>query len=366
MVRLFRQTHAGDWSLMRNHVWEVLCCRNDEHAEYVLNWTARMFQRPDVQGEVALVLRGAKGAGKGIYFRYMAKAWGQHGVHITNPKHLIGNFNAHLRDCVFLFADEAFFAGDKQHEGVLKGLITETLLAVEGKYQNTVNVANMLHIGMASNSDWVVPATHDERRYGVFDVSDHRCGDRAYFNAIIEQMEGGGLAAMIHDMQHRDISKFEVRDFPGTKALADQKKHSLTSLQRWWLAVLERGYLYQSRHGAPWFAEWHDFYSTELLMQSYLQWCDTNRPFDRKSKVQLGEMMTKLYSPTRPRGRNPLYEIESIITEAFTSPRGEWLDEHAIVQKEHTYGYFVDDLEHARARFTDVFDVACNTPPDTD
>ena len=37
---------------------------------------------------------------------------GQHALKISNAKHLVGNFNSHLRDCVFLFADEAFFAGD--------------------------------------------------------------------------------------------------------------------------------------------------------------------------------------------------------------------------------------------------------------
>ena len=32
-------------------------------------------------------------------------------------------FWPHLRDAVFVFADEAFFAGDKAHEGVLKALV---------------------------------------------------------------------------------------------------------------------------------------------------------------------------------------------------------------------------------------------------
>ena len=69
-----------------------------------------------------------------------------------------------------LFADEAFFAGDKQHDGVLKGLITEPTLPIEGKFQNVVEVLNVLHVMIASNSDWIVPASQDERRYCVLDV----------------------------------------------------------------------------------------------------------------------------------------------------------------------------------------------------
>ena len=136
-------------------------------------------------------------------------------MHISNAKHLVGNFNAHLRDCVMLFADEAFFAGDRSHEGVLKALITEPTLPIEGKYQNLVEVINMLHIFMSSNAEWVVPAAIDERRFCVTDVADNRIGDRTYFAAITAQMENGGLAALVYDMLRRDITGFEVRDVPG-------------------------------------------------------------------------------------------------------------------------------------------------------
>jgi hypothetical protein len=349
------EPQAGDWSLLRNHIHEVICGRNDEYADYVLNWLAHMFQRPNKPGEVAVVLRGKKGSGKGVLGHWIGRAWGAHAIHITNAKHLVGNFNAHLRDCVFLFADEAFYAGDKQHEGVLKGLITEPTLPIEGKYQNVVSVTNMLHVLMASNSDWVVPATHDERRYAVFDVSDHRLGQRAeYFDPILRQMDAGGLAAMIQDLLHRDISHFDVRDLPWTAALADQKKHSFDSLQRWWAAVLERGFLYQSRHGIPWFAQWHDFYTTELLWQSYTQWCNAARPFDRKSRVQLGVMMNSLYAASRPRDEHPVFEIENIDVDP-TLKHGDWLDRHGIVKKTHPYGYFVNELLIARKRFAEVY-----------
>jgi hypothetical protein len=360
------EPRAGDWSLMQNHIYEVICSRNEEHAGYVLNWLARMFQNPSKQGEVALVLRGKKGSGKGLLCQSVRQAWGAHGIHISNAKHLVGNFNAHLRDCVFLFADEAFYAGDKQHEGVLKGLITEPMLPIEGKYQNVVSVRNMLHVAMASNSDWVIPATHDERRYAVFDVSDHRVGQiTEYFTPISEQMENGGLAAMVYDMLRRDLAGFDVRNFPLTSALADQKTHSLDSLHRWWLAVLQRGFLYQSRHGTPWFAEWHDFYSTELLWQSYLQWCNATRPFDRKSRVQLGAMMTTLYARSRPREEHPVHEIENIDID-HTLKHGPWLDTYGIVKKAHSSGYFVNDLEMSRARYSDFCDIPCPGATGTD
>jgi hypothetical protein len=43
---------------------------------------------------------------------------------------------------------------------------------------------------------------------------------------------------------------------------------------------LSRGYVSKSRHGAPQFQDPRlaGFYSTELSMQSYSQWCEQHRP----------------------------------------------------------------------------------------
>jgi phage/plasmid-associated DNA primase len=347
----------GDWSLMRHHILHVICSGVVEHGEYLLNWIARLLQHPNIAGEVAIVLRGGKGVGKGILGRWIAKAFGQHGIQIFHSAQLVGRFNEHLRDCVFLFADEAFYAGDKQHEGALKGLVTEPFLPIEGKYQRVVLVPNMLHLILASNNDWVIPASSDERRYCALDVADTRCGDLAYFAAIEDQMRKGGLAAMLHDLLARDISGFEVRQVPQTEALRIQKTLSLNSLEQWWLAVLSRGFIWKSRYGARYFREWHEFYSTELLHRSYSQWCRENRPRDHKSREALGKMLGPLYQPSRPREAHPLYELEAIDVDP-SEKRGNWLDKHSIVWGDHPRGYLVGSLEEARIRFSENCDVS--------
>jgi hypothetical protein len=80
---------------------------------------------------------------------------------------------------------------------------------------------------MATNSSWAVPATEDERRYLVLDVGDAHMQDHRYFAAIDSQMQAGGLAAMLHELLGRDISRFEVRQFPRTAALAEQQIQTL-------------------------------------------------------------------------------------------------------------------------------------------
>ena len=123
----------GDWSLMQDHIQWIICDGDPIRLRYTMGWLARMFQHPDEQGEVAIVMKGGEGTGKGTLAKAVKHIIGHHALAIANGKHLVGAFNSHLRDVVFLFADEAFFAGDRAHVGVLKSIITEPYLTVEGE-----------------------------------------------------------------------------------------------------------------------------------------------------------------------------------------------------------------------------------------
>jgi hypothetical protein len=131
-----------------------------------------------------------------------------------------------------LFADEAFFAGDRSHESILKALITEETLLIEPKGVDPFPVRNCVHLIMSSNSDWVIPAGADARRYFVLNVCDDRIQDHAYFAAIVQEMDNGGREALLYYLLHRDLSGFNVRIVPQTKALAEQKTHSRRGVDR--------------------------------------------------------------------------------------------------------------------------------------
>jgi hypothetical protein len=222
---------AGDCGLYQAHLHENICGGNTEYSEYLLGWMAYAVQHPERQGEVAVVLRGKEGVGKGVLAKEFGRLFGSHFKHI-NAKHLVGHFNAHLQHCSVLFADEAFFAGDRSHESVLKGLITEETILVEPKGVDSYSVRNCIHLIMSSNSDWVVPAGADARRYFVLDVSAAHMQDHKYFAAIARQMDYGGRAALLHYLRNVDISSFDVRAVPQTAALADQKTRSRRGVDR--------------------------------------------------------------------------------------------------------------------------------------
>lgn len=245
------ESRPGDCSLFLNHALDNVCQGVTEHFDYLMGWMARLIQHPATPGEVALVLRGGRGTGKSFFAVQLGKLLGRHFLHVSNSSHLTGNFNAHLRDLILLFADEAFFAGDKKHASILKTLITEATLTIERKGVDIETAPNYIHLIMASNTMHVIPAGGDERRFFVVDVGQDHQQDNEYFRAIAEQMDNGGSEALLHHLMTLDLDGFEVRNVPKTKALAEQKLLSLDPDQEWWYQKLYDGNLLRKVDGWP-------------------------------------------------------------------------------------------------------------------
>jgi hypothetical protein len=231
----------GSWKLLERHIREVICQGIDEHYQYFVRWMASSVQNPDGQGWAAVVLRGDRGSGKGLAAQYFGRLFGQHFMHITNPMHLTGHFNSHLRDCLFLFVDEAYWAGDPSAEGVLKGLVTEEEIVIEAKGKDPERYPNRLHILMATNNDWAVPAGGKERRFFVLDIDDSMIGNKDYFDRLVKEMNEDGRSALLYDLLRMDLSTFDVRKVPNTEALTDQKIHSFDPVTQYWFMRLSDG-----------------------------------------------------------------------------------------------------------------------------
>jgi len=343
------QPRPGSWQRMKDHVLRVICAGNRKHFDYLMGWMARLVQRPAEQGEVAVVLRGGEGTGKGTLARALRHILGQHGLAISNSKHLTGNFNGHLRDTVFLFADEAFFAGDRAHVGVLKSLITEPYLTIEAKYANAVQMPNYLHVMMASNEDWVVPASLDARRFFVLEVPSSKANDHAYFGAIWQEMENGGYEAMLHDLLKYDLTFFNVRAVPKTDGLMTQKKLSLPTAEAWWLDVLHRGYVFKSRLGlASHFSEWRDEASTDLLYESYSSFATERRERHPMSREALGRFAKEIIGAKPKRLHNA--DVGEHITDV-ENLYGSTTRKAQPHRKLRPWGYSLGSLVDARAAF---------------
>ena len=207
---------------------------------------------------------------------------------------------------VFLFADEAYFAGDNAHRGVLKGLLTDPTFMVRRMYQNAVQRKNMLHVLMASNESWAVPVEIGDRRFAVFDVSQHRKGDRDYFKALADAMDDRDVqAAFLAELLSIDLNGFEVRDIPNSTARSEQQAHSLKGPKAWLHDRLSAGEFYSGFENLDKSEQednWPEWAPTSLLYADYERW-DEKYPYRREthhvSLIAFGKELSSIFPQRR-------------------------------------------------------------------
>lgn len=381
---------GGSAEPMLRHIRERLADDDATHATYILRWLAYKIQNPSHRNEVALVLRGQKGAGKGIVGRLMARIFGRHALHIASADMLTGSFNGHLADICFLLADEAFFPGDKANLGRLNVLVTDEYFMLHPKGMMAYQAFNMLSILMLSNEHWVVPATEDERRYAVFDVRPKAQdgADDEYFRELNywcdeanNPLAGVNIRAFIEHMQGMDLGGWHPRsDIPQTEALAAQREHTLEPAEQFWLNALREGE-FSPRHG------WCPLMKMDYIYALFEIYCRKHSvgQYQRLTKRQFSQRVVGRLGLQRRRTRHgeeyfdsviPIngilhrkksrYGYEDPVDEAVVAFKAELkasiemltYGEASTVQHPQNYVYSVGTLEEARHAFVKAFRVS--------
>lgn len=256
----------GDWSKYEKHLRNNICNGNIRYYDWLFAWMARIVQKPGGKKPgTAIVLQGERGVGKGVFVEIFGKIFGNHFQLITNAKQATGRFNNALKNCILLYLDEAFYAGDKTADGVLKGLITSDQHQIELKGKDTFQMSNHVNCIIASNNDWVISAGSNERRYFVLKVAQSHIQDHKYFKAIADQMYNKkGIAAMLYDLLEFDISKYNLRETPKTVGLSEQVSLAFKSFRKFWFELLRSDFDFENIDG---------IISTKLY-DMYIDHCD--------------------------------------------------------------------------------------------
>jgi len=265
----------GDCDMFKDHILKIVCKGNDFIYEYVLDWCADLFQNPEDPKGVAIVMRGTEGVGKGTFANTIGLMCAPHYTHLIDENHLTGQFNSHLSDSVFVFADEITWGGNVKSAGKLKGLVTERQMLLERKGIDAVIQRNLVHMMIASNSQWVIPAGVDSRRWLVLDVARDRKSDYEYFDAVQTELESGGKEAFLFEMMNRKITN-NLREAPNTEALIEQRIMSVTQEDtqlRWWRSVLRREVMQSEDLKDVNNVGWPRFVKKSDIYDEYEEWC---------------------------------------------------------------------------------------------
>ena len=81
--------------------------------------------------------------------------------------------------------------------------MTEDNIAIEMKGIDVQSLPNYVRLILASNNEWIIPASADQRRFVVIEASEARMQDASYFGSIINQIKNGGREALMYFLSER-------------------------------------------------------------------------------------------------------------------------------------------------------------------
>lgn len=250
----------GVSQLIRDFLQCVICSGDKAHYSYLMKYLAHALQFPGEKPGVMLILLGGQGTGKGTFARILRKIWSATYLQVHQIKSITGEFNSSLERSFIVWLDEAFFEKNRGATDSLKSLVTEPVIHINEKHQPARQINSFHRFFGASNSDFYKATDRDDRRDFVLRVSDSRKGDHKYWIALNNEIENGGVEALVHVLLKADLTSFNVRKRPNTNELMRQKLKSLSPAQQWWFDCLSHGEIVNG-------AGWPAFISTDSAVK---------------------------------------------------------------------------------------------------
>ena len=294
---------AGDVTPFINHIKNVLCNGDKKASDYILGFLAHLLQRPEEKPSVAILLKSVEGTGKGTFFEPLKRILGTLAVQVNGGYQLTGRFNSIVDSKLLVFADEVDLR-DPRTADKIKGLISEPRTTLERKGIDPIQVQNSARFIFASNHDFVIKAGSRERRYLVLEPDATIAQNKGYFDDLWQWINSSGPEYLMDYLLHYDLSEFDPRRAPLTKALVEEKLSSLSPVQQWVYEELSLG----NPFGGALRIDCTD------LTKSCFEWCEQNGyPMALPSiRSSLGKLLKSLKIKKFGRSdRGSYYELEA-------------------------------------------------------
>lgn len=305
----------GLWLGIQEFLYEVICDKDWNSYLYLLFYIAHALQKPEEKPGVMIILIGGQGIGKGTLGRIFHKIWSATYIQVNNIDAVVGTYNAILERAYIVFMDEALFSGNRRGTDELKSIVTEPIIQISEKYQPSRQIKSVHRFIAATNADHFKNTERDDRRDFTLRVSDVRKGDLDYWKELNEEIEYGGVEAMVHDLLAIDLSDFNVRNKPNTKELVEQKIHSLDPIQRWWHDGLFDGEIATSDKYRS--DSWPEFISTQEAIEG-ISAVNGGRMHKKPSAIIISQALQKLCPSAKSHqmqtniGRHRGYQLPSL------------------------------------------------------
>jgi putative DNA primase/helicase len=210
---------------------KYMCLEDPIMYDWMLKWLAYPLQNAGAKMKSALVIHGAQGTGKNLFFECVMKIYGQYGRIITQDA-IEDKFNDWASKKLFLIADEVVARADLYHiKNKLKSFITSDEIRINPKNMSSYTEQNHVNMVFLSNERMPVVLEEDDRRHGVIWTPVKL--DAEFYETVALEVRNGGIEALYHYLMMLDLGNFSEHSKPPmTKAKQDLIHLSKDSTQR--------------------------------------------------------------------------------------------------------------------------------------
>lgn len=276
-----------------NHIYEIWVDKNVKGYEFVINWFAHLFQKPNSIPGVSMVFLSEQGAGKNIILDPIMK-WlygDQHSLYASSSELITGKFNSSLEGKLLICCDEMKSENGKynQNSSMTKVITTSKKVNIERKGHDPFTVANRVRLVYFSNEDSALKIEPGDRRTTVFRCSSRLCDitvpeNRLYLEWLGDLLEKTDVTvtAFYNYLLRRDISKFnpnfdKVDTLEKKLIIQTQTQSPIAFIEEFdWVIQVQSETRVISKSVEK------EGLSSNQLYEEYKKWCDTNHYTPKK------------------------------------------------------------------------------------
>ncbi|MBL4769512.1 MAG: hypothetical protein JKY94_17700 [Rhodobacteraceae bacterium] len=199
----------GDVTPFLNHV--ALLIPDERDRAILLAYMAAVVQFPGDKFQWSPVVQGAEGNGKSLLSRCIERAVGMRYTHRPRADDISNKFNDWATGNLFIAIEEVNTSNKREVLEILKPLITDSRIEIQGKGDNQVTGDNRANYFMTTNHKDGLPKQEGDRRYAIFfcpqqsaaDIHREGWGDNSgYFPGLYRWLnQEGGQSHVTHFLQ---------------------------------------------------------------------------------------------------------------------------------------------------------------------
>ena len=219
-----------------NHVL-ILCDRQQEVADIIVQWIAHMFQHPARKSFSPLFI-SKPGGGKGSLIELLQALLGDEKVLETQKPllYVFGNHNIMMLPAFLVVLDEVSKREMADVQGQFKGLVTTGVVNINPKGKEPFKIRSYHRFMATSNSEDPMPTDDDDRRNYIIRCSDELVGDVEYHKAFHGMIDDDDALLSIYNylMDLEGVpTTFDVLSFPKTDYQNILKEASQDYMDLW-------------------------------------------------------------------------------------------------------------------------------------